>query len=802
MLLASPLSLASRTLRNRIVSAPMERNYCEPDGTVTDSYIEYLAERAAGGAALVYTEATYVRQDGKSRTNQMGLSDDLHRPGIRRLADRVHAEGSLLGIQLMHGGRTSSRRASGLPPVAPTAIALSRPNADLPEELTLDGIADLIESFRRATVRAVESGVDVLSLHGAHGYLLHSFMSPLTNRRTDRYADPALFVREVLDAVIAAAEGIPVGIRISAFEGNPGGLTVEQQLEIFGSLDPSRLAFVDVSAGNYEAPQWMSQSGEFPRAGLAPYAKAYRDFGIPVGVAGHINDPETAEGVLAGEFADYVEVARSLHADPAAARHWLQGTTYRPCISCNLCSDDLADGPVRCSVNPWVAGGKPVLRFSARRRSAVIVGGGPAGLESARLLAEQNYQVELVDANERVGGQFRLAAGLKGVPEYHRILDWYESTLAGLGVTVTLRTELDAESIRARRPDVVLIATGGRGIRSTVPGATSPRVSDVREWLADRAVGEEPLTDVTILGGDREALALSYHLASAGTRVTVITDRADVAAEVGSRAKIISAPYVLGSPLVTQLTGVSLLAVKSDAVVYLGADGRSQRVAAPGPVIVTNGTSRRDELMAELSTSANRFRVYDVSDNGASCETYLSAVTAAGLAVKRVCDDTVEPRASGARSSMPDAVRRIAPLAVDEIDALLDAAWASQDPVELELCRLRIAALLGDTDGLAARTPVASAAGLTEDTIAELASWWKSDAFTDREKARIAYAEQFVVSVSSMGDDEVAALLADDDYRAVYDFTMAIYVLDMTARVSLMTRAVLGSGDRPGQALI
>ncbi|CAN5272872.1 hypothetical protein BH09ACT6_BH09ACT6_23330 [soil metagenome] len=801
MLLASPLSLGSRTLRNRIVSAPMERNYCDPDGRVTDSYIAYLAERAAGGAGLVYTEATYVRRDGKSRTNQMGISDDAHRAGIRRLADRVHAEGSLLGIQLMHGGRTSSRRTSGLPPVAPTAIALSRPNADMPVELTLEGIADIIDHFGRAAARAAQSGVDVLSLHGAHGYLLHSFMSPLTNRRSDRYADPALFVREVLDAVIDAAEGIPVGIRISAFEGNPGGLTVDQQLEIFSALEPGRLAFVDVSAGNYEAPQWMSQSGEFPRGGLAPYAKAYRDFGIPVGVAGRINNPATAEEILAEGSADYVDLARALHADPTASRHWLEGTSYRPCISCNLCSDDLGNGAVRCSVNPWVAGGKPVLQIAPRRLSALVVGAGPAGLESARLLAEHNYRVELVDANERIGGQFRLAAGLKAVPEYHRILGWYESALAGLGVTVTLKTRLDAETIRARQPDVVLLATGGRGIRSTAPGSASPHVSDIREWLADRTTGEELPPEVTILGGDREALALAYHLSSAGTRVTVVTELAEVGADVGGRAKILSAPFVQSSPLVTLVTGVRLLSIESHAVVCLGHDGRGQRVATSGPVIVTRGTSRRDELFAELASGADPFSVYDVSDNGAACDTYLSAVTAAGLAAKRVCDDAGAASASADVFGMPDDVRRIAPGALEHVDSMLEVAWSSQDPVELELCRLRIAALLGDPVGLAARTPLARAAGLTEDTIDELATWWRSDTFTAREKARLAYTEQFVVSVSSMGDEEIAALLEGDDYRAVYDFTMAIYVLDMTTRVSLMTRAVLSPGNPPEQVL-
>lgn len=339
----TPMTLGRVRLRNRFVAAPMERNYCEIDGTMTRHYIDYLARRARGGAALVFTEASYVRADGKGRLRQMGVDVDERIADIARLAEAVHAKGSLLGVELNHGGRTAQGAVSGYAPVAPTAIPCHVVGGEMPQVLDTEEIHDLVHSYGEAAHRCRQAGVDVLSLHGGHGYLIHQFLSPAYNQRTDEFADPALFVNLVIEAVRQAAPEMAVGLRLSAFEGAEDGLDAAATLERMRSVDTASLDFLDISAGNYEAGQWIIQPGEWPRGLLAPYAPPFREFGVPIGVAGRISTPEAAARIVETGQADFVSLARTLHADPDFPNRAMDGGRYRPCIGCNYCIDNLGD---------------------------------------------------------------------------------------------------------------------------------------------------------------------------------------------------------------------------------------------------------------------------------------------------------------------------------------------------------------------------------------------------------------------------------------------------------------------------
>ena len=343
---AEPLDMGSVRLRNRFVSAPMERNYCEVDGTMTDEYIAYLARRAEGGAALIFTEASYVRADGKGRIRQMGVDVDERIPGIKKMVDAIHAHGALVGVELNHGGRTAQGSVSGFVPVAPTPIPCLVVGGEMPEQLDGDDIEHIIECFGEAAARCQKAGVDVISLHGGHGYLIHQFLSPAYNHRDDEWADPTLFVNKVIASVHEHAPGITLGLRFSAFEGIDGGLDAEMTRARIGAIDTDRLDFLDVSAGNYEAGQWIIQPGEWSRGLLAPYSEQYqRDFDIPVGVAGRITSPEIAARIIESGQANFVSMARTLHADPDFPNRAIDGGRYRPCIACNYCIDSLAAGP-------------------------------------------------------------------------------------------------------------------------------------------------------------------------------------------------------------------------------------------------------------------------------------------------------------------------------------------------------------------------------------------------------------------------------------------------------------------------
>jgi len=609
---AAPLRMGRSTLRNRFVSAPMERNYCEVDGTMTERYVEYLARRARGGAALVFTEASYVRADGKGRIRQMGVDCDERIPGIARAAEAVHAHGALLGVELNHGGRTAQGAVSGFSPVAPSPIPCHVTGGEMPEQLDADDIEHLIECYGEAAARCHEAGVDVISLHGGHGYLIHQFMSPAYNERDDEWADPTLFCNRVIEAVRRHAPELALGLRFSAFEGIEGGLTPELTRQRIAAVDTHRLDFLDVSAGNYEAGQWIIQPGEWERGLLREYAAPYAaGYDIPVGVAGRISTPEAAAEIIASGQADFVSLARTLHADPDFCNRALDGGRYRPCIACNHCIDSLAAGPVPCTVNPWVGreADEPE-KPAAQVVRVAVVGAGPAGLGVARELAVAGHTVDLYDERPETGGDFALASRLHEYPEYARIIDWYRAELADLGVAVHAGVRVGPETFTGQAPDAVVLATGGRGFAPDLPGVGTRSSRDVREFL----LSGDPAPDaVTIYGGDREAAAVADDLLDRGSRVVLVCPQDQIAQDVGRRAKILLLPRLAGCDRLTTHLAATIVRVETDEVLVRNASGESW-VDAPGELLLSHGIEPRADLLDPLRLLDLRLGVHTVGD--------------------------------------------------------------------------------------------------------------------------------------------------------------------------------------------
>jgi len=588
-LVTTPLLLGPVRLKNRLVSAPMERNYCDAEGHLSLQYKEYLLERARAGVGLVFTEATYVRADGKGRTHQLGAHDDSCIQPLADLTKAMHAEGALVGCELNHGGRTAQSRISGFPNLAPSAIPCAIAGGEVPREMTEADAHELVAAYAAAATRCVRAGVDVLSIHGGHGYLVHQFMSPLYNHRTDAFADPVYFLNLIIDAVRAAAPGIALGLRFSAVEGTPGGLDADATFAIISRARLSQLDFLDVSAGSYEAGEWIVQSGEWQPGFLREAAERYREFGLPIGMAGRINSPEIIEELLQSGATDFVSLGRALHADPNFAAAALHGTRYRPCIACNVCIDNLGDGQVGCTVNPDVGrGAVPVPMPSVRTGTPVLVAGsGPAGLTAARDLALAGASVTLVDQASIVGGQMGLAATMRSTPDFHRFLDWSREELTRLGVNVELNTtvgEVLARDGLAAEGAVSAIG-GGRPAVST-RGVDGARVLDVRDWLLS---GEPVPTACTVWGADGVGMSVADTLASAGTSVLLVGSEHEIAAESGRRAKILAVPRLRANPNVRIILDAAVMAIEHDRV-QVQVDGATPEwLDAPGPVLVSHG---------------------------------------------------------------------------------------------------------------------------------------------------------------------------------------------------------------------
>ncbi|MFC6372974.1 FAD-dependent oxidoreductase [Nonomuraea thailandensis] len=680
-----PLTLGPVRLRNRFVAAPMERNYCEPDGAVTGRYTAYLARRARGGAALVFAEAAYVRADGKGRLRQLGVDTDACVPGLARLAGAVHDGGALLGVELNHGGRTAQSAVSGFQPVAPSPVPCLPAGGELPREAPAAEVYELAAAYGQAARRCREAGVDVISIHGAHGYLVHQFLSPAFNLRADEFAHPLRFLGLVVEAVREqAGPGVAVGLRLSAHEGFEGGLTAGRTFELISRTRLDLLDFLDVSAGSYEAGQWSIQPAEWEPGLLAPYAGRYRALGLPVGVAGRINTPESAEAVVAGGLADFVSLARALHADPDFPRHALAGRGYRPCIACNLCIDRLGTGePIPCAVNvragreylgPVTAParrdvapalpappdappdtpadhGAPLRRgtpptTASGQGAVLVIGAGPAGLEAARLLAGPGYRVQVVEREERVGGRLALAGRLRAYPEHRRLLQWYVAELDRLGVSV--RTGVEAARGRLAptaylpEADAIVVATGGVGRMPDVPGVRSPHVHDVRDWLT---LGLEAPRSCVVWGADREGVAVADHLAAGGAEVLIIGSQPSLAPEVGRRAKILLVPRLTENPRVRILLESTISAIEPERLLVRSGDHAEWLPLPgplPGPLLVSHGVVPPSRPLSTLLAAFEELRprlgvhvIGDAGDSGGSLHRCLVAAEEAAGAIAR-----------------------------------------------------------------------------------------------------------------------------------------------------------------------
>ena len=602
--MSAPLDVGRVRLRNRIVSAPMERNYAGVDGHLTDAYIAYLAARAAGGVALVYTEASYVRLDGKARRRQMGVHEDGVIDGLRRLADAVHAHGALLGVEINHGGRTAQTAVNGSGCVAPSPVPCVVMGGEIPRELDDEDILELIGCYAAAAQRCARAGVDVISLHAAHGYLVSQFMSPRTNLRSDRWAEPLRFLSAVIEAVRDAVGALTFGMRLSAFEGVDGGLDADATFELIRAAPLARLDFLDVSAGCYEAPEWTVQLAEWPEGLLGEHAARYRGLGLPVSVAGRVRLPETVERLLA-ESADMVAIARSLHADP----RWLErvgaGSRARPCIVCNHCVDELGKGdPIACAVNP-AAGREHELLAAAvepwqgAALAVTVVGAGPAGLEAARALATRGHRVTVLERADAIGGELRLAAVLRAYPHHHEILEWYERTLAELGVAVRLRARADAGALLDERPDAIVLATGGEATAAEVPGAGLERVVEVRRWI-ERGKPDLGTQLHIVWGADRDGVAVADELLAMGRRVLVIGPQPDLAPEAGRRARLLVVRRLREEPRAECLLEHDVVAIERERLAVRGSGGQQRWLEHAGPILISRGVTPDTALQEEL----------------------------------------------------------------------------------------------------------------------------------------------------------------------------------------------------------
>lgn len=456
------------------------------DGTVTEDLIQYYEERGSGGVGLVTVELTSPIRGGAHRRHEVGIHDDRFLPGLKKLADRVHATGAKISIQIGHAGAHARPDISGEEAVAPSTVPHAVREGDTktvnPRALSAAELPDLANAYAAAAARCVSAGFDFIELQGGHDYLLFQFLSPLDNKREDEYGgslrNRARFPLEVVAAVKRAIGETPLIYRYSADEFAPGGFTQQDGVTFAKMLEDAGVAMLNVSAGSARStpiPWLITTPMAYPAGLFVPLASAIkRHVSIPVAVAGRLNDPAFAESVLANGDADVISMGRGLIADPAWLEHANAGGTsaIQPCLACNTCVDHLRSGDrVECLVNP-LAGNEAryrALTENAPRISGqvVVIGGGPAGLTAATHYAMRGARVVLYEKTHRLGGRLHTISKaphfqvVETNPEpFERLVAYLERKAAAAGVSITVGREPTYGEIKSLHPTLVVSAGG------------------------------------------------------------------------------------------------------------------------------------------------------------------------------------------------------------------------------------------------------------------------------------------------------------------------------------------------------
>ncbi len=521
---------------NRIVFAATSSELADEHGFVGDDAVEYYAERARGGVGLIVVEATYVEQEGKRLHHNAMLHEDRFIPGQRRIVEAVHAAGAKIAVQLNHGGRESIPAVSGSVPLAPSPLASQFTGvgeAVIPKELTLAEIERIITRFADAAVRAREAGYDAVELHGAHGYLIGEFLSPASNRREDEYGGStegrARFCVRLVEAIKARlGRDYPVIVRMNGHDHVPGGLELDEAIEIAAMLEKAGADAISVSGGVHASRPYMVIPGmSVPRGCYARYGEAMRRrLGVPVMTVGRINTPALAEEILARGQADFICLSRALIADPyfpAKARAG-RAETIAPCIACNECIATVhRHKGLACTVNPMVSRElelKPLLATRPVRKRIAVIGAGAAGMSAAVTAARRGHEVHLFERDTSAGGQLRLAYLPPHREEIENLLRYLRAELGREGVELRLGGALSLEEARALRPDAIIVAAGAVPQRPTLPGSELPTVLTGWRVLAGL---ETTGAACVVVGGGLVGVEVADHLADKGKRVVLVS---------------------------------------------------------------------------------------------------------------------------------------------------------------------------------------------------------------------------------------------------------------------------------------
>ena len=513
--------IGSIEIKNRLAMSAMDLGFTT-EGSINKRFIDFYVERARGGVGLIVVGGCYPEMTGKVWKSIIGLDKDEYIPGLKKLTDTIHKYDTKIAAQILHGGRSASSFFSKTHPVSPSS--LSHINIkQKPHALTIPEIKKVIDGYVAATVRVKKGGFDAVEIHGGMGYLINQFLSRATNKRKDKYGGSLKNrIRFAKEIVVAIKEKVgkryPVIFRLSGEDFVEDGLKIDESVEIAKELEKAGVDAFNVSPGWHESRTPIMLMS-IPRMSYIFLSEKIKDnVNVPVIGSVRINDLALAEDVIDNNQSDIVSIGRPLIADPELPKKYKkkQFEDIRRCIACNQgCFDSLLGfKSISCLYNVR-AGRESELKIkkAKKKKKVMIIGGGPGGMEAARVAALRGHDVHLFEKTDVLGGQLRYAYIPPGREEIVNVISFLENQIKKLNVNIELSNKVDTVTINKMKPDVVIAATGGVPLIPKITGIKEKNVVVAEDVFDNKVkVGK----DVVIIGGGTIGCEIALHTAKMG----------------------------------------------------------------------------------------------------------------------------------------------------------------------------------------------------------------------------------------------------------------------------------------------
>jgi 2,4-dienoyl-CoA reductase-like NADH-dependent reductase (Old Yellow Enzyme family)/thioredoxin reductase len=614
--LFEPGYIGGLKLKNRLIKAPTATNLATADGYVTERMIRHYTALARGGAGLIIVEFTYIDDKAsKMANNQLGVSRDSHQTGLEWLASTIRINGASACLQICHAGHERDLPGAKTMCRVPWAPAQAR-GLPPPEELTFEEIIGIVDAFGDAAARAKTAGFDMVEIHGGHGYLITNSLSPAINRRTDWYGGNLTNRMRLLLEIIEnmrrkVGPDFPISVRLSGTDyAKNDPITIEETKEVAKAIERAGINVIHVSGGTHSTSDKEVVRMYWPQAYNTWAADEIKKVvSIPVIASGAINTPYLAERILTERKSDFVAFGRPLLADPDFPQKARDGhpEDIRPCIRCcDGCLRRGADTVTACSVNPAVAKEEEYsIKPAVISKKIAVVGGGPAGMEAARVTALMGHEVTLFE-KRKLGGRLLEAAVPDFKADIRLLIDYLSTQVKKTGVKIINQEATNKEIVEGKF-DVAIVACGGIPLVPDIPGLNEPCVISDLDVLNGVKTGE----NVLVVGGGMIGSDVALYLAEQGKNVIITTRGTEIADDMERFSKV-AFMEKLNKQKVTICTRLTLEHITNGIAIYSNSKGTKQEIKADN-IVISAGILPDRKLFEQIST-ISELELYAIGD--------------------------------------------------------------------------------------------------------------------------------------------------------------------------------------------